>query len=124
MNWQRTMALIAASASTIVGPAVAQQDWSLELTPDPASASFVLDDARNFASAVARLQTESDTLAVLATEYLDKATPGLREYATRYDITPERLRDAMREIKRVKLQIAQLSTRLKDADDAPKKKSN
>jgi hypothetical protein len=97
MSWQRTALLTAVSATTVVGQASGQENWPLELTPDPASASFVLDDAYNFASAVARLQTESDTLTVLASEYLDKATPGLREYAARYDLTAEGLRDAMRE---------------------------
>lgn len=75
----------------------AQAQWPLPLAEDPAEASFVTEDLHNFLRASARLASEADTLSVLEEEYLDRGTAGLRAFAARYDLTAERLREALRE---------------------------
>jgi hypothetical protein len=77
--------------------ATAQAQWSLQLAEDPAEASFVTEDIHNFLRAYDRLASEVDTLAVLQEEYLDKGTPGLRAFTAKYDLTAERLREAIRD---------------------------
>lgn len=74
----------------------AQAQWQLQLAEDPAEASFVTEDLHNFLRASERLASEADTLAVLQEEYLDKGTAGLSAFAARYDLTAERLREAIR----------------------------
>ena len=65
-------------------------------TPDPAAAEFVVRDVVNFSRAYGLLGPGSDTLAVLRTEYFDRGTPGLGMFVEKYDLTPERLRNAIR----------------------------
>jgi len=72
------------------------QDVTSNLTRDPGKAPFVYDDVQNFIRAYDLLTEEADSVAILQAEYLDKGTPGLRMFVEKYDLTAERLVDAIR----------------------------
>jgi hypothetical protein len=72
------------------------QDVTSNLTRDPSKAAFVYDDVRNFVRAYDLLVEEADRVAILQAEYLDKGTPGLRMFIEKYELTAERLVDAIR----------------------------
>jgi hypothetical protein len=74
----------------------AQAQLTTDLARRPAEAVVVYDDIEHFVRAFGLLETQSDSAAVLQTEYLDKATPGLAEYIDRYELTAERLLAAIR----------------------------
>lgn len=63
----------------------------------PDSALLVTDDLRNFTRAldVPKQGREVDTVAVLSREYFERATPGLRAYVARYQLTPQQVTAAM-----------------------------
>ena len=75
----------------------ARQTLTAEVETEPIRATFVYRDAENFLSAHHLLGTNPDTLAVLQSEYFDRASPGLLLFIEKYDLTPERLIGALRE---------------------------
>jgi len=62
-----------------------------DLTSDPDKAPFVYDDVQNFVSAFNQLDEGVDSLSILQSEYLDKATPGLEMFIQKYGLTAEML---------------------------------
>lgn len=62
------------------------------------SALLVTEDLRNFGRVLSILRQgrEIDTVTVLSREYFDRATPGLRAYVVRYELTPQDIAAAMR----------------------------
>ena len=62
----------------------------------PEKAQLIYTDLENFATTFDELKTASDTLATLQSMYLDKASPGLKEYITRHQLTAELLKTAIR----------------------------
>lgn len=58
----------------------AQAQLKCEITDDPAKVQFIYDDVRNFLRAMDMLGNGGDSEAILQKEYIDKATPGLKEY--------------------------------------------
>ncbi len=76
--------------------AIGQMKLTENLTPDPLRAPFVHDDVHNFVRALGLLASDADTIGILQAEYFDRGTSGLRAFVARYDLTAERLRDAIR----------------------------
>lgn len=56
---------------------------------------LVYDDVANFAAAFAALAGGGDTAAILQRNYIDRATPGLRLYLTKYPYTAAQLAAAI-----------------------------
>jgi hypothetical protein len=81
---------------TAGGPSAAAAQLTSDVTPDPGEARFVYEDIHNFVRAHELLCSKEDTIGTLQTEYFDRATPGLLMFVEKYDLTPERLRDAIR----------------------------
>ena len=71
------------------------QEITSNLTTDPQKAPFVLDDIHTFNNAFKLLTSESDTVQVIQSNYLDKGTPGLKMFIEKYDLTAERLTKAI-----------------------------
>jgi len=51
-----------------------------ELTGDPLQVKLIDDDVHNFIRAMDLMSTGGDSAAILQKEYLDKASPGLKEF--------------------------------------------
>ncbi len=64
-------------------------------TPDPWRAAFVYDDLDHFIAAMEKLASAGDTVAVLETDYFGRASPGLRMFVEKYELTAERLAAAI-----------------------------
>lgn len=71
------------------------QQLTADRTPDPSRAVFVYDDVDHFIAAMDRIAAGADTLAILATEYFGRATPGLTMFVEKYDLSPARLAQAI-----------------------------
>ncbi|UCE07965.1 MAG: hypothetical protein JSW07_08020 [bacterium] len=75
---------------------IAYAQLSKYLTIDPENASFVYEDIYHFVRAHALLTPESDSVAILQKEYLDRGTPGLKMFIEKYELTAESLVKAIR----------------------------
>ncbi|THD68783.1 hypothetical protein E7Z59_00185 [Robertkochia marina] len=62
---------------------------------DPEQAELYYSDIEHFVEAYQELENNSDTLAVLQTFYFDRATPGLKEFINRHQLTPQMLKEAL-----------------------------
>jgi hypothetical protein len=82
---------ILTSSSAIQG-----QEITTNLTTDPAKAPFILDDIHTFNRAFKLLTIDSDTTKILQTKYFDKGTPGLKMFIEKYNLTVERLTNAIK----------------------------
>ncbi len=71
----------------------------LELTEDPAKVRLIDDDVRNFLRAMDRCKEESDWARVIQKEYLDKASPGLKEFVREKGIEAEDYVEAIKKRK-------------------------
>lgn len=71
----------------------------LELTEDPAKVRLIDDDVRNFLHAMDRCKEESDWARVIQKEYLDKASPGLKEFVREKGIEAEDYVEAIKKRK-------------------------
>ena len=69
---------------------VIQAQLKCEITDDPVKVQFFYDDVRNFLYAMDMLDKGGDAEAILQKEYLDKATPGLKEYIRESGATAKR----------------------------------
>lgn len=74
----------------VTAPVVGQ-----DITTDPDAVRLMVEDVRLLAHVLRALEPGSDTLEVLEQDYLAQASPGLRVYAQRYDLTPARLATAV-----------------------------
>ena len=70
-----------------------------ELTNDPAKVQLIDDDVKNFLRALDKLETEGDWAVVIQKEYLDKASPGLKEFAREKGVKVEDFIEAIKERK-------------------------
>jgi hypothetical protein len=66
-----------------------------DITTDPAAVRLVVDDIRRLAEVLRSLEAGGDTVAVLERDYLALASPGLRGYAGRYNVTPTSMAAAL-----------------------------
>ena len=62
---------------------------------NPAEAQFSYVDVENFVTAYQAIQNGMDTTLALQSLYLDKASLGLEQFIEKYDLTEERLREAV-----------------------------
>lgn len=76
-----------------------QAQLKCELTNDPAKIQLFDDDVKNFLTAMDILRSEKDWAAVIQREYLDKASPGLKEYLREKGYKAEKFVEAIRERK-------------------------
>ena len=65
------------------------------MVPDTATAEFSFTDIENFIRAKAAIAAGADSSDALQREYFDRASPGLLMFIEKYDLTLERLLDAM-----------------------------
>ncbi len=66
-------------AAVLTWPAVYPQA-GLDVTTDPAQVKFYYDDLHNFLEAFRKINEGADLKQTLKTEYLDKASPGLKNF--------------------------------------------
>lgn len=66
------------------------------LPTDPEKALFETIDVENFIRTFQLLPDEGEMADVLKTEYFDRASPGLRQFIKKYNLTPERMAKAIR----------------------------
>lgn len=78
-------------------PTDAGAQLQCEVTNDPYEVLLSYDDLTNFVRALAVMGGTSDSITILQREYLDKASPGLREYVRANDIVAEDYLEALRE---------------------------
>ena len=62
---------------------------------NPENAQLIYSDVENFVEAFEKLQHTTDTITVLNKYYFDEATPGLKEYISRHNLTPALLKNAI-----------------------------
>lgn len=85
----------------VVVPVVGYPDdsQSKRLTSDvvenPFDAKFVYRDIQNFISAIETIAAGEESATMLQLKYLDSASPGLRMFIEKYDLTVARLQGAM-----------------------------
>ena len=89
MKYSILILLLAISFSSL---SIAQPNYP----NNPEEAKLISIDLKNFINAYNELQINSDTIQVLKTKYFDLATPGLKEYVSRFDLTPIVLKKAIR----------------------------
>lgn len=75
--------------------AMAQQELTSDLAQDPAGAEFVFADVENFVQAHDAILSGMNPAQALQTQYFDRASPGLRMFIEKYDLTMERMLDAI-----------------------------
>ena len=73
----------------------AQQQLTSHVARDPASAMFLFSDIEHFMDAVTAIKSEQDAASALQSRYFDRASPGLEMFIQKYDLTVERLLEAM-----------------------------
>jgi hypothetical protein len=76
-----------------------QAQLDLVLTDDPAKIKLIDDDIQNFLRAMYKLEAESDWAEVIQSEYLDKASPGLKEFVREKGVKVEDFIEAIKERK-------------------------
>jgi hypothetical protein len=74
----------------------ARAQLDLELTDDPAKIRLIDDDVKNFLHAMDNLEPEADWAAVIQKEYLDKASPGLKEFVREKGVEAEDFVEAIK----------------------------
>ncbi|UCF20058.1 MAG: hypothetical protein JSU87_01205 [Gemmatimonadota bacterium] len=77
--------VVAASMLTLLGKPVLAQ-LKCETTNDPDEVQLISDDVLNFLKAIERIDSGENAEIALGEEYLDKASPGLREYLREHDL--------------------------------------
>jgi hypothetical protein len=76
-------------------PVAGQHTFNTKLAHEPDDAEFVIDDVENFVRVQQLLADEGDKVGVLQKEYLDKGSVGLTTFVSKYDLTAERLAEAI-----------------------------
>jgi hypothetical protein len=82
-----------------VHPIDAGAQLQCETTNDPDEVLLSYDDVTNFVRALDIMGETADSVGILQREYLDKASPGLREYIRAQGVDAEGLLEAVRENK-------------------------
>lgn len=72
-----------------------EQRLTESVSRDPATAVFVYRDVEHFVDAHTAIVSGADPTAALRTKYLELASPGLRMFIEKYDLTVERILKAM-----------------------------
>lgn len=64
---------------------------------NPKKAQLIFSDLDHFVDAYEELSRNTDTIQVLQTLYFERGSDGLKEFVRRHQLTPERLKEAIRE---------------------------
>ncbi len=64
---------------------------------NPKKAQIIFSDLNHFMDAYKELSKNTDTIRVLQTFYFERGSDGLKEFVRRHQLTPERLKEAIRE---------------------------
>lgn len=64
---------------------------------NPKKAKIIYSDLNHFIDAYKEFSRNTDTIQVLQTLYFERGSDGLKEYVRRHQLTPERLKEAIRE---------------------------
>lgn len=97
-------------------PATAQQELTNQVTRNPATAEFSFIDIENFIRAHSAIAAGADSSDALQREYFDRASPGLLMFIEKYDLTLERLMDAMAKRPKEYERIPDLLAALRDRE--------
>lgn len=89
-----------------------------DLTTNPTKAPFVYEDVHNFMHAMTLIAEGEDAAAILEKEYFGKATPGLKQFVTKYGLTPEAVAAAMKKLPVKYEQLGQRLAQLKSREAA------
>ena len=81
----------------VICPVDAEAQLKCEVTNDPDEVLLSYDDVNNFVRALDMMDGTADSVMILQREYLDKASPGLREYIRALDVDAEGLLETVRE---------------------------
>jgi hypothetical protein len=73
-------------------------------------------DIANFTNAYRMIETDADMESVLQTQYLDKASPGLREFSEQFDLTAVRLARSMRKYPKYYASLLDLESKLREQE--------
>ena len=74
---------------------VAQQELTGNVVEDPHKATFIYQDIENFLRVIESIVAGMDSREALQSLYLDAASPGLRMFIQKYDLSVERIEGAM-----------------------------
>ncbi len=66
------------------------------ITRNPTEAAFVYDDVQNFLRAITLVPAGHDPTEILKKEYFGRATPGLKQFVVKYELTAEAVAAAMK----------------------------
>jgi hypothetical protein len=100
-HWKIAMAVAAATLGCLVaGTSLAEEPAAAdrlvaEVASDPAAAVFVAADVEHFLEAMAAVDAGEEPASALERLYFARATPGLRMFREKYDLTHERLLAAL-----------------------------
>jgi hypothetical protein len=78
----------------------ARAQLELDLTDDPSKVRLIDDDVKNFLKAMDKLETEGGWAEVIQREYLDKASPGLKEFVREKGVKAEDFVEAIKQRKK------------------------
>ncbi|NIM90194.1 MAG: hypothetical protein GTO17_04520 [Candidatus Aminicenantes bacterium] len=90
----------------------ARAQLKCELTNDPDKIQLIDDDVKNFLRALDMLETESSWAQIIQKEYLDKASPGLKEFLREKEYKAEHFVEAIRKRKKTYVSLHDLPKQL------------
>jgi catechol 2,3-dioxygenase-like lactoylglutathione lyase family enzyme len=99
----------------------AQQRLTTDVAEDAAQAVFVYEDVEHFIDAARAIAGGSDPVEALQTKYLDRASPGLRMFIEKYDLTTNRLLKAIKSHPDEYARLAEMLKLLKTQEPSFKK---
>jgi hypothetical protein len=88
-------AILAAACLLFVAGQTAAQQLTSNVVHEPEESKFVFDDIEHFLEAQAAIAGGMDPSRALQTLYIDRGSPGLGMFVEKYDLTVERLLEAM-----------------------------
>ncbi len=88
------------------------------LTTNPTNAPFVYDDVENFMRAMSLMAEDGGSVAILESEYFEKATPGLKQFVIKYGLTAEAVVAAMKKYPQKYEQLGERLVQLKSREAA------
>ena len=106
----------------------ARAQLKCELTDDPNKIQLIDDDVKNFLRALDMLEIVNDWAPIIQKEYLDKASPGLKEFLREKEYKAEHFVEAIRKRKKTYVslhglpeQLALQETKIREAFSGVKK---
>ena len=109
---QRLIVLYLMAGFVVLAPQMAHSQASKYLAMDAGDARFVYSDVNNFLRAYQLMKSDSNPEEVLQREYIDKASPGLEMFISKYGLTAEQLHEAINKYPERYAQIGQTLEKL------------